>query len=786
MFNIKPLAMIFFFVFINASELDAQTLCTIGVPFKKDSINPFFIIKMEQPIDTTLWARVSFGSDDVLLYKVKSSSSGIKYELSKVLSNSIFFSLAETSSKKMHCSVKLIANTDSLSEYPILTSFTYLMNDNQDSLTRKIPKNNLSASFEMSTSTNYQSIKYGFQSRDNFYQETNVEGDLSIGILPIKVGLGYSTDHRNIILNNIVSLSFNKDLFEDNLRKRVEEELDNQLKFEEIQKIESNINTCQMLKQNLAYSIANDTTSRNYKKIHRIMMKHESDTSITMDTIEYIEAIRFKKSVLTKIEYLKLLGDSINRLKSDKDRLFAEKESKKGRHTLTNKNYRAYIRRKSILNKSQRWLHGLNSFDVGSFNLNYSSIVTQGVNLTGINVCINPGKMYFGAFGGYTFSNQGNYMNEARLRKEFVKGQIFGIGNEGNNLVTILFVQSDFTGKAIGSFQDFDEGSKLGTSIVNLSYKYKYKNINGELSVANSAVNNGLGLFKTHEKLVRTKSNAYWASLLWSISEIKAKLKIEARWVDPYYYTPLAFYLRNDNFRLQFKWDQSFNKKRFSFSFMNKFDRDNLYGYKLVSFFANTSSLVTNIKLSKKANLSVTGMRTQVGIENSNTRANSTFKFTTVQLALNYVLVKKDFTLTSISTLGLSGGEVSDSTLNFGNQYHAGSQSSCLFPRINLTLNTNGSYTNYTNSDSLIAIKSLGAGLSKRISKYFAINTAYTYMHSSALEIRSIISSGFSSSLPKGLFVSFYINYHVVDLLREEPLDNSNNLIINLQLRKKF
>ncbi len=779
--------MIFFLVFINASELDAQTFCTITPPFKKDSINPFFLIKMEVAIDTTFWARVSIGNEHAFLYKVISSADGgTKYELSKVISNSRYSSTTELSNQKEYCTIKLIANIDSLSEYPVLTSFSYLMNANQDSLTTKIPKYHTSASFEILTSTTYQSTKYNLQSRYNFYQDVNVDGDVNIGIIPLKVGLSYSTDHSNVMLNNIANLSFNKDLFEDNLRRRVEEELNNQLEFEDVKNLESNINTCQMFKQNLAQSISRDTTSRNYKKMQRIILKHESDTLIQLDTVDYNEAVRLKKSIQTKIGYLKLLGDSIDRLKSNRDRLVLEKNAKKGRYTLTDKNYRKYIKRKSILNNSQRWLHGLRSFDVGSFTLNYSNIVTHGVNLTGINVCINPGKMYVGAFGGYTYSNQGSYMNESNLKKEFVKGQILGFGNEGNNLITMLFVQSDFMGKSIGSFQDFEGGSKLGTSIINLSYKYKYKNINGELSIANSALNRGLGLFKTHENFLDAKSNAYWASLLWSISEIKAKMKIEARWVDPYYYTPLAYYLRNDNFRLQFKWEQSFHKKRYYFSFMNKFDKDNLYGYKLVNFFANTSSLVTSVKLNKKTNLSVTGMHTQVGIENSNTKFSSTFKFNTVQLALSYILVKKDFRITSVSTLGLSGGEVSDSTMNFGNQYYTGSQLSCLFPQINLTLNTNGSYTGYTNSDSLLAIKSLGAGISKRVAKYFLINTSYTYMHSSALETRSIISSGFSSSLPRGLFVSCALNYHVIDALKREQSDNSDNLIMNLQLRKKF
>jgi hypothetical protein len=771
---------------IFTPKVHAQLLCTISPALKLDSINPFFHIKLNNAQDTVLWAKVLIDSSDCFLYKIIVKKGEAKYEYSRPLFNARYAFPGEMVGKTLKCSIKITASKDSLSSHPLIATYAYTMNEFADSSKPSLYSKLISSSFEVGTNTDYQSNTFQGQARGSFYQSVFINGDINIGLIPISIGLSYSTDHKNVLLNNVLNLSFNKELFEEKLRKRIDEELTEKLGFEEVIDLENTINTCQMNRQNLANSIQKDTMSRSYKKMQRVKMQYESDTSINNHTEEYQEAIKFQQSIHSKIKYLKLLEDSVDRLKSTKDKLLLEKKTKKDRYTLTDKDYRTYIKRKSILNKSQRWLHGLKSFDVGSFTLNYSNIVTHGVNLTGINVCINPGKIYFGAFGGYTFSNQGSYMNETKLKKEFVKGQILGFGNEGNNLITMLFVQSDFTGKSIGSFQDFEGGSKLGTSIINLSYKYKYKNINGELSIANSALNKGLGLFKTHENFLDTKSNAYWASLIWSISEIKAKMKIEARWVDPYYYTPLAYYLRNDNLRLQFKWEQSFNKKRYYFSFMNKFDKDNLYGYKLVSFFANTSSLVTSVKLNKKTNLSLTGMHTQVGIENNNTKVSSTFKFNTVQLALSYILVKREFRITTVSTLGVSGGEVSDSTMNFANQYYTGSQLSCLFPKINLTLNTNGSYTGYTNSDSLLAIKSLGAGISKRVAKYFVINTSYTYLHSSALETRSIISSGFSSSLPKGLFVSCALNYHLVIALKRESSDHSDNLIMNLQLRKKF
>ena len=450
--------------------------------------------------------------------------------------------------------------------------------------------------------------KLPYQSIPQNYIRTYTQLNADLYGIPFTAGYNYTTESNQDInkINNF-RFSFNYQSFYNNIRNKLDKKLEvgkaNQLK---------SLTDIDVNSLNDEYArLKNELLSKDYQKKllrnQRIVEYAMTDTSFKK-SFKYKKALNYQEANLSKYNRLKELEQLKEQfLKYDK---LSEIDRKVASYNLDKpKDFRRAASRYKITKPGQNLLLAVRKLDLGTFDPDYTTLVLSGVSLTGVNLEVNPGKLYAAFTWGKSVANFTNPLNFSSLAggRNILSGRL-GLGNKDNLLVAISVLKgTDDSGNKIkDSLYDYylpnvnyvlgiDAKYKI-TSTAEVGIEYaKSENIQ-TVKDEGSSVKNISSLANSNQAKY---SSAFYAYSAVQFNENTTKLKLSTRVIDPFYYSFGTPYLRKDNFRIEAKGEQSFWKKQLTTAITYRRDADNIYNLKQGTSVTNTFLYNLNIRIKK-------------------------------------------------------------------------------------------------------------------------------------------------------------------------------------------
>ncbi len=450
----------------------------------------------------------------------------------------------------------------------------------------------------------YSDNKYLYQTIPQNYVRTYVNINADVFGLPFSTGYYYSTE-SNAGLNKINNfrLSFNYDKFNYNIQEKLKKKVELSSAKHLDQFADIDIESLNMEAVKLKHELNTDEYKKKLEKYNKIIAIGEVDTS-------FKKTYKYKRAVQKNIEYKK----SIDRLKELEDlkekylkyNKMADIDRNLSTASLSNpKNYRRAAKRFGLVKPGQSIFLSMKKLDIGTFDPDYTALVLSGVNLTGVNVELNPGYAYGAFTWGKVIANFDNPLNFSAISggRNIISGRI-GIGNKDKFLVAFSVLKG--TDDAQNQVKDstYDYYLPNTNYVIGMDARYKFSS-NAEAGVeyaktknelvANTSASSGESIGELINPEQTKYTNAFNAFANINFNKSTSKIKMLTRLVDPFYYSFGTPYLRRDNFRVELKGEQLLWKKQLIAGVTFRRDADNLYDLKQGTSINN--SIIYNIQL---------------------------------------------------------------------------------------------------------------------------------------------------------------------------------------------
>lgn len=445
--------------------------------------------------------------------------------------------------------------------------------------------------------------KYLYQGIPQNYLRTFVNTEINCFGLPFTAGYMYTTESNSGInqLNNY-RISFQYDKFYEGINQRLSEKIKADGKVNLPAKAGIDINEISPELISLNKQVNADEFKLRYEKNRQILELGEKD-SLFRQSHKYKKALkqqelndkktsRLKELTLLKEKYLK------------EDRLADINVNTRQKKISSPGEFRRAAKKYKLVSPFQSVFLSVKRLDIGTFDPQYSTLTLNGINITGLNIEVNPGYFYAAATWGKVtagFDNPLSFFKTPAQRS--ISAMRAGIGRKERFLIAVSLLRGkDESGNAIkDSFFDYYLPSDNYVTGLDATYRFGK---NGEVGVEYARSQNNYQTLNTPgastiKELATNSKDKYagaWnAYTRFTLNEGNTRIKLSSRLIDPFFYSFGTPYLRKDNFRVELKGEQLFWKKQLTTGLTLRSDRDNLYNTK-----AGTSrvySTVFNVQL---------------------------------------------------------------------------------------------------------------------------------------------------------------------------------------------
>lgn len=496
------------------------------------------------------------------------------------------------------------------------------------------------------------SSQYPAQQLPELFVRSSVLIEPTVWGVPFDLSYFY-TSETNTMPNNIsnVKLSFNQDKFMRSLTEKLEEKRrtsslgsDGRMNSSkenvnaEYLKLRNKLNSQSYLNRiNRSRDIVKygdvDTTFKHSFRYKKARLDID-EMSIDQVRMQKLDSIIGHYDEVTRINNIELGVDKYNTYGSEK------KLKKK-------------LKKSGLLSPLEGVLMDIKQFDLGTFAPSYNLLVLNGSSINGFNIEINRG-LFYGAFvSGKTFSNHTNYATPYSsgniLGREIIAARL-GVGHLSRFLVSTTVLKGvDGNTSATDSLNRYVPGFNY---VVGLDLKYKTNVTEFGVEYAKSLNADDLGVNRSHndyfinnilDNKSTNKSNALSAYGNVQLKVLNTSVKFATRLIDPYYYSFGTPYLRQDNFRTEFKVIQSLFKNKIVLTTSFRRDEDNLYNQKQGASVFYSTTFIANIKINKYPFLSLLYSPSSQRYFNFYNTKYSQHKVELGQATLSYLFRKKTY-----------------------------------------------------------------------------------------------------------------------------------------------
>lgn len=760
----------------------AQVRCNVYKSLQPDSLNPFFKLSLSAESDTACWVQIKSDAKLLFLYKVnyKEEKTRVKYVANY---SDEYKTPHEAILKLPSYQVDVILNKDSLLNFPLLCTQTFTNDTPTTTKVLKHVKQNITLP-SISYSFIYNSEPFDAQQLPQISHRLNINGEFKLGSLPLSYQFNLNNDNPQFFKNNLIALSFDKEKYLQQLKQQVPDTLQAggiDAKLNGLYQQELDIHK---RKIRLEEQLAKDTLSRQYKRDLRLLEKSRIDT-VSLDTNALKQAESRMKLLKGKQQQITEFNDSIQQLKA----IIKKQESAKHLTDFKKNELPNYVNKNRIggrVSALQSIVGQINQFDVGSFTPMYHRLITHGSMLSGVNLSFNIKKIMVGGFAGISYISQRNFFNNTLLNQGFAHGHVIGYQPDKRNSFSVVLVRS--TTNDINSTSDNSRLTNKNMSL-GLGYKFQLKKVVFEAGIANSALATAQSLRTQISDQIKatpeSKNNAYFADIQFRPGKVLTLIRADFRWIDPNYFSPLAFHIRRDNLRLNLAAQSKFKKNKLQINLRSRQERDNLYGFKYSTVLINHNDIGIRVQLNKKSSLTSLIGRTIMNILNKED-ARSTSNFSTVQFIYNTSVINTNLQQQVFVTIGYGGGFSSDTATFVGENYNASVLYLLDLLNIKTKIDLNVNLITFTGTNQNNNIQQYQLSVTKTILSKFSIIGGYGYQHDMILGDRGIYQAG--TRINTAHKFSIQLDCRRFDMIKNRSKDAPlpDNTMISLTLNKSF
>lgn len=352
----------------------------------------------------------------------------------------------------------------------------------------------------------------------------------------------------------------------------------------------------------------------------------QSNPRIDSITSVYSDSLRYFQNLLSYSDsaqyYTNQVETKINELNTQIDNTNQTIEGLKNTSPVeVSKNY--------MPSKVKYALNGIQKFDIGMCYPSHSMFLVNGVALKGINTEYAQDNVYFAFTAGKTVNNllftnnsvQNSLQNVRNLYNYFdfnnvIKGRNViaiktGYGKpEGSHIFVGAMHGLGYSSYLIDStLTDAQGNDKERNWVLEFDARYKYKSLlTLDFNYGKSSLVSVNEVLTEEERKAQSlinplnRSNALQGKAVLDFAKTKSKFTASGRFIDPYFTSFGVYFIRKDNLRYEFRYDQSIGKKlKLMLSYRK--DQNNLLN--LFSYYNNIQTFGSSItyKVNKRLTL---------------------------------------------------------------------------------------------------------------------------------------------------------------------------------------
>lgn len=563
---------------------------------------------------------ITIASKNVISYKVTmehDSTRSVIRVLDSLIHDSALYSSAlatDTVIANNEFKIVVVASDKINTQFPVENVYQTRPRTKIVGITYTNPLDSIKKSKPIKLSGSIQTIgqvsedKLPYQTIPQNYVRTSTQLNADVFGLPFSTGY-YHTTEGNQGLNKINNfrLSFNYQQFYSNVRTR----LDKKIELGKMKQLKS-MTPIDITALNDEYNkLRNELLSKDYQKK---LLRNQQVLDYAVKDTSFKQSYRYKKALAkqelntSKLDKLKQL----ERLKEEylKYSKLADFDAKIATFNLDKpKDFRKAAKRYKITKPSQNIFLSIRKLDLGTFDPDYTVLVLSGVSLTGVNVEVNPGKLYGAFTWGKAVANFDNPLNLSAIAggRNIIAGRV-GYGSKDNLLIAVSILKgTDDSGNSVkDSFYDYYLPNNNYVLGIDATYKISPSAEVGAEYAKSQNVSIGPETPSPASEIrsVATPNRDRYSSAFCAYTSVQfnqntTKLKFSTRIVDPFYYSFGTPYLRKDNFRIEAKGEQSFWKRQFSMGLTYRRDADNIYELKQGTSTTNTFLYNATLRIKK-------------------------------------------------------------------------------------------------------------------------------------------------------------------------------------------
>lgn len=503
--------------------------------------------------------------------------------------------------------VTIVQSEDLDSEFPIIASKDFIsVKPVQDSAvadtSSKKKKSPVNIHGSVTVIGQASDGKLLYQTVPQNYVRTFINTDIDAFGVPFNAGYVYTTENNSGLnrINNF-SFSFNYEKFYNNLKQKLEAKMQAGVDDKRNRLSEMDMEKVRKEQIRLKTKMTTPDYQEQLNKNRQILDRGEKDSTFKK-TYRYKRAQQQLLDHDAELERMKYLDD-LQQIDLKNGRAL-NTDLNVNKHRLhTPSGFRRELKKQGLQQPGYDLLLSVKKFELGTFTPTYSQLVLNGVSVTGVNAEINPGQLYGAFTWGKTVANFYNpFAFDIAGGRTIMAGRA-GIGRTEKLLVAATVLKGEDDSRNLVSDTNHTYYVPKNNYVTGLDLTYKSEYIDVALEYARALNREAAdGEIKADQLLNDQKikySGAALASVGVNLKDAGTKFRLSGRLVDPYYYSFGTPFLRQDNFRLEGKADQTFLKKQITAGVSYRRDADNIYGLKQATSVNNGYIFTLNLKFKR-------------------------------------------------------------------------------------------------------------------------------------------------------------------------------------------
>lgn len=429
--------------------------------------------------------------------------------------------------------------------------------------------------------------KYLYQQTPASFIRTEVGTDINLFGVPFSSGYYHTTENNGMHPINNFRISFLYDKFDANVREQVL----NRIKDDRGRNLDlrSGVNIDEVNREmiKLSKEVETGDFKRRYQRNLSLINAAEKDTVLKTSN-KYKKAIKQKEFSDKKLGRLKLL-QGLHDKYSREVKLAGIQTGTDERKLADPGNLRMSARKYKLLNPFQSLFLSVRRFDLGTFDPRHSTLMLNGINLTGVNVEVNPGYFY-GALAWGRVATDHSFLLSVFTRP--ASGEVLawraGAGRKDRFLLSVSMLKGRVENGSPVMNTSGEASATYTNHVIGAEAVYKFSRT-GETGIEYARSRN-YAPYQEYNMYIGSRdaikgdqsqySSAWNAYARFSMNQGNTSFRTSVKVVDPFFYSMGTPFLRKDNARIEVKGEQFFLKRTISAGLTWRSDRDNLYNLK--------------------------------------------------------------------------------------------------------------------------------------------------------------------------------------------------------------